>query len=232
MDDIAAIRDQKIAAANAARDAAVQAAQLVRDEEVAAARATYDAVIEGAESTRDAQIAAAEQARDASIAAAEAMRDAAVKAAEAAREAWLDAAHGMVEAVSGISETISSELASIDTDIVIKVHTVYSEEGVRPNLELPGEGPTTGPTTAGPVIDAHTGTGGIHDWGPMGQPARLHGREAVMTEDAIMRMVAAAASGGRNTEPDDRVIEMDGEVVGRLVSRRVGKLARGRGYRR
>ena len=221
LDDVAAIRDAKIAAANAARDEAVAAAQVVRDAEIAAA-----------EGVRDATIAAAESARDAQIAASEAVRDAALEAAETARAAWIDAAAGMVSAVSGIAETISSELASIDTNVEIVVHTVYTEEGNRPFIpSLPSlpDGTGTGPST-GPVIDAHRGTGGIRDWGTSGQPARLHGREGVFTEAAIERMIAAAAGGGKSGGDRDVVVELDGEEVGRLIMPHISGTARGRLY--
>ena len=78
-------------------------------------------------------------------------------------------------------------------------------------------------------IQAQSGTGGIRDWGTRGTPARLHGKEAVMTEDAIMRMIAAAAGGGGGGG-QDIVLQLDGAVLGRVMMSQVRGIAQGRGY--
>ena len=71
------------------------------------------------------------------------------------------------------------------------------------------------------------GSGGIRDFGA-GAPTVLHGREAVMTQDQIERLIEAAASGGGNG--GDVILHLDGEEVGRVMMDRIRGTARGRGY--
>ena len=133
----------------------------------------------------------------------------------------------VASAASGLAGTIQAELDAVKPviDIVVNHHTEYSYEGES------GPAETTGGTGQSPIL-ARSGTGGIRDFGTRGTPARLHGREAVMTEDAIMRMVRAAAEGGQGGGGggQDIVIQLDGAEVGRKMLGRMRGAARGRGY--
>ena len=77
---------------------------------------------------------------------------------------------------------------------------------------------------------AHKGTGGIRDWGTSGTPVNMHGREGVFTQQQIEKMIAAAASGGGGGGGQEVVLNLDGEVVGRVVMGRIRGIAQGRGY--
>ena len=81
-----------------------------------------------------------------------------------------------------------------------------------------------------PGVTAQHGTGGIRDWGMSGTPAMLHGREAVVTQDQIERMIAAAASGS-GSGGGDIILHLDGREVGRVAMDRIQQESRARGYR-
>ena len=69
-----------------------------------------------------------------------------------------------------------------------------------------------------PVVTAAAGTGGIQDFGA-GTPALLHGREGVFTEDAIVRMIGAAAGGSGGGRTIHVHVEVDGQEIAEAVVR-------------
>ena len=91
-----------------------------------------------------------------------------------------------------------------------------------------GPGETTGGGPGG-VVQANSGTGGIRDFGP-GTPARLHGREAVMTEAAILKAIEAAARGGQGDDDRPIIIEVGGEEVARYMLSELRSGAQGYRY--
>ena len=172
-----------------------------------------------------------------------AMQEGAAATAAAAGEAATKVSDTMTEAstavegaVNSATQAANSMTSAIDAipsqktvSITVQHHTAYSSSGSSGNGNGNGDNGESETDGAAP-LQFRYGTGGIRDWGTSGTPARLHGKEAVMTEATILKMIAAAGSGGGGGGGQDVVVNLDGEAVGRLVMRRIGGIARGRGY--
>ena len=110
--------------------------------------------------------------------------------------------------------------------------------GLAGGLGLQRPGPQAPPIFQGqrPGLAAHSGTGGIRDFGTAGTPATLHGREGVFTQENIESMLAASASGGRGAQGGDTVIHfsyapqinaMDQRGVAEFLEENKGAIAAG-----
>ena len=172
-------------------------------------------------------------------AAAEASYQEITQAAESSSTASVVAANNVTSAMGGVTSSISSAASAAD-GLTSSLHAIPShiESTIsvvkttfeRTLVEAPVSISSTGGSTTHTIVGASRGTGGIRDFGP-GTPAVLHGREAVMTQAQIEKLIGIAAQGGRGGGGGgDMVIELDGEKVGRSMMKRMGRIARTRVY--
>ena len=123
--------------------------------------------------------------------------------------------------------TLGESLTSLDTwvgNANTKFGNLDTEHNINWHHREHGSPPSGGDSNnypGGAGEEMSGGSGGILDFGT-GTPAILHNREAVITEASIMRMIAAAASGGRQdasatTSQRPIVLKVDRRVLAEVV---------------
>ena len=221
-------------AANMARDA-----QLARIAEVLAAegdRLARQAAFEAALAARRAGNAAG--AVDAAREAARETRLAWDTAMEAVERASSDAAEAMSQSTSEMRSSLG-DVADTATAAASSMSSDFGRTTTRIRDSFRDLANRWQGNFQPPTVNAHEGTGGIRDFGA-GTAATLHGREAVITQEQIERMMEAAArgggggisggGGGGGGGGQTIILEVDGEAFGRAVLKHGSASARGRRY--
>ena len=158
---------------------------------------------------------------------------AASSAAAAQTAAALDGVAGSADSAASSVSGISGALNSIPSHVTSLVEITTIESVTRKVSEvIEASGLDPDDPDSGLTLSFASGSGGIRDFGERGTPAVLHGREAVMTQDNIERLIAAAAKGGGNSGGSDQpiIIQLGNRQIAQYMLSELRDGAQGRGY--